>query len=517
MLLKSTSRSQDASGAMCIVCLSIALLSMHASGADASEPLECLIEPHTLVDVSSSEIGVLASVRVDEADVVRMGDAVAALHTDVERAVFEVSRARAQADSEIELLRRDHDFNVRKRDRVDELHDQKVVSAQDVDEVRTAQDAAWLRLQAAAERQRTARLEAQRDELALARRTVLSPIDGVVVRRYKSAGEFVDGDPIVQLAQLNPLRIRLVVPITMFGQIQVGMQATVLPELPIDGPFVASVTSIDPMMDAATATLGIRLSLPNPEHRLPPGLKCTLVMHPMEKPFPEAEKSTELNPESSSTQTVPNSGDELQLAAAVMSESAAGAVPVAPFAPQNTKPSLFVTEPTDSANMLPPETPSGESCVTLGPFQGTAVADTVAALLSASDINFERRIASDESAEGLWMVLSRQTYEEPGPLIKRLQEDGITDFLSLRHGAFKQRLSYGSYRSKQNAHNRLSKMQALGFDAELVLQRSTDSVLWLDLLGSPSDPMHSALMVSVREYYPKLLELPIACSQLAER
>jgi hypothetical protein len=46
----------------------------------------------------------------------------------------------------------------------------------------------------------------------------------------------------------------------------------------MDDNFVASVISIDPIMDAATATFGVRLSLPNPQHRLPPGLKCTLVM-----------------------------------------------------------------------------------------------------------------------------------------------------------------------------------------------------------------------------------------------
>jgi cobalt-zinc-cadmium efflux system membrane fusion protein len=119
-----------------------AILSIIATNAYANEPLECLIEPYRLVAVTSSEVGVLASVNVDEADVVVKGDTIAALRTDVESAVLEVSRARADANSEIELLRRDHEFTVRNGDRVNELHDQQLVSAQDVDEVRTAQDAA---------------------------------------------------------------------------------------------------------------------------------------------------------------------------------------------------------------------------------------------------------------------------------------------------------------------------------------------------------------------------------------
>ncbi len=416
-LNKTPHKNQIESFVMRIGSWSVALLWLFAASAYADEPLDCLIEPHVLVDISSSEIGVIASVGVAEADVVSEGDAVATLQTDVERATFEVTRARAQANREIELLRREHDFNTRKRDRFDELLKQRVVSAQDVDEVRTAQDTAWLRLQAAVEKQHTAELEATRDELALARRTVHSPIDGVVVRRYKSAGEFVDGDPIVQLAQLDPLLVRVIMPISMYGQIQVGMLATVLPELPLDGPFVASVTSIDPMMDAATATLGVRLALPNPEHRLPPGLRCSLVFHPMEIPDAKAEHSSDLNTVefSISAQALPSSDLPPLLGAAMMGE------PVA----------------TDS--------PSDDSCVTIGPLQDVAVADTVSAVLDASKIRFARRYLPEEN------------------------------------------------------------------------KRIAESTLWFDIVGNPNDPMHVALVSSIREYYPALLEQPIDCPQVESR
>ena len=60
-------------------------------------------------------------------------------------------------------------------------------------------------------------------------------------------------------------------------------------------------------------------------------------------------------------------------------------------------------------------------------------------------------------------------------------------------------------------------MQDLGFEAELVPNRSAESVHWLDLDNDTSDPMHSALMASVRDHYPELLVLPIACPQLASR
>jgi multidrug efflux pump subunit AcrA (membrane-fusion protein) len=34
------------------------------------------------------------------------------------------------------------------------------------------------------------------------------------------------------------------------------------------------VIVVDPVVDAASGTFGVRLELPNPEHAIPAGLKC---------------------------------------------------------------------------------------------------------------------------------------------------------------------------------------------------------------------------------------------------
>ncbi|MFT5433603.1 MAG: RND family efflux transporter MFP subunit [Myxococcota bacterium] len=243
------------------------------------DPLDCVIEPHQMVSVSSSEIGVLGAVHVDKGDRVSQGQPVAALRTEVEEAALKLSKARAAATSELALLRSAHEHSARNRERNDALSRQRMVSAQKLDEVRTETNVALLRLRQAEEKYGLARLEVSRDTLALARRLILSPLSGVVVERFKSAGEYVEGDPIVRIAQLDPLRVELVAPISMYGKIRIGSKAIVTPELPIEGEFVATVTRIDPLLDAATATFGVRLSLPNPEHRLPPGLKCTLSLN----------------------------------------------------------------------------------------------------------------------------------------------------------------------------------------------------------------------------------------------
>ena len=55
---------------------------------------------------------------------------------------------------------------------------------------------------------RIAGLELLRAEAMLDRRTIRSPVDGVVTERFKSAGEYIDDEPVMRVAQLDPARGR---------------------------------------------------------------------------------------------------------------------------------------------------------------------------------------------------------------------------------------------------------------------------------------------------------------------
>ena len=109
---------------------------------------------------------------------------------------------------------------------------------------------------------------------ALAQRSIRSPVAGVVTDRLLSPGEFVKGTAILKLAQIHPLRVEVIAPVALLGKIAVGMRAEVQPEAPVSGSYPAIVTVVDRVVDAASGTFGVRLELPNPNYRLPAGLKC---------------------------------------------------------------------------------------------------------------------------------------------------------------------------------------------------------------------------------------------------
>ncbi len=480
--------------------------------ASASEQFECLIEPHLLIDVSSSEIGVLASVNVDASDHVSKDDVIAALRTEVEHATYDVSTSRAKSSSELELLKREHEYARRQLKRVDVLEAESVISQQEVDEVRTSQNAAKLRFQAASEKQKIAQLEAVRDELALARRIVRSPIDGVVTRRYKSIGEYVDGDPILQLAQLDPLRIRVIVPMTMFGQIEVGMQATIEPELPIDGPFIATVTTIDPIVDAATATLGVRLSLPNPDYRVPAGLKCNLTLLPKnhELASEEQEGGSTANTALTLSPVVTRAKRDPELAAAMVRDQAADSVQKDTTTKHNEPDRVAINDTPKTQRAPSADAPSDKSCLALGSVKTLGEAEAIAATLSAENIRFIRQYASDHTV-GPWTVLSQKPQNDPDSVIDSLREAGITDVQLFKRGYWAGRLSFGVYGNSGNARKHKDRLQALGFDTELIPRIDVNSGLDINVETLTSNTAHLTSIAAIREQFPELTSQSIVC------
>lgn len=253
--------------------LLVALL-LGIPSAVGAQNLECLIYPETTVAVGSPVEGVLDKVLVDRGDLVKAGQVVAALESSVERMAVVLAQARAEKESALKAGRTRVEFGDRRYVRTLEMFKKDLIPLKDMDEAETAKILAEYELLEAQEENRLAKIDVDRAKTVLDQRTIRSPISGVVVERLLNGGEFTKQAPIVRLAQIDPLRVEVIVPVALFGRIRVGMQADVLPEAPVGGVWPAQVTVVDRVIDAASGTFGVRLALPNPDYRLPAGLKC---------------------------------------------------------------------------------------------------------------------------------------------------------------------------------------------------------------------------------------------------
>ena len=225
------------------------LVSSLGSVAVRAESFECLVEPYAEIELSSPVPGVLADVQVERGDVVTRGQVVATLESGVVRASLDLAKARAE-------------FAARRVGRNEELYRKQMISIHEKDEMETEAHLLQLELREVEER--------------LEERTIRSPLDGVIVERHLSPGEYVHQNEILTLAQVDPLRVEVSMPVRMYGVIKVGMTGRVRWEVPGVGEQAAKVTVVDPVVDAASGTIGVRLELPNPRRQLPAGTQCTV-------------------------------------------------------------------------------------------------------------------------------------------------------------------------------------------------------------------------------------------------
>ena len=78
----------------------------------------------------------------------------------------------------------------------------------------------------------------------------------------------------MKLAQVNPLKVELIAPTDYFGLIKRGMKADIYPEQPANKVFKATVMIVDKLIDPASGSFTVRMSLPNPGDILVAGVNC---------------------------------------------------------------------------------------------------------------------------------------------------------------------------------------------------------------------------------------------------
>lgn len=272
---------------LCLVCMPMA--------AFANPPplpaFDCLIEPELVADVGSPVDGVIEKFFVNKSDIVKKGQKLAQLNQSVNLSTAILAKAQSEMQEKIDSKKAYLAFAQRKLNRIKKLYKQKAASSFQKDEAETELKLARSELKLAKREKLLAKLEYQQAMQRLMERSIRSPFDGIVVKRHLALGESVKDKPIMKLAKINPLRVELILTSEMFGLIKKGMVADIIPELPIYKPARATVTVVDKLIDAASGTFGVRLSLPNPDYRIPSGLRCQAQFLPEDKNSPVKSKN----------------------------------------------------------------------------------------------------------------------------------------------------------------------------------------------------------------------------------
>jgi RND family efflux transporter MFP subunit len=262
-----------------------------AAGPIAANEFDCIIEARQMIDIRSPVEGLISNVGVERGEFVKRGQVVVQLESGPERAALAVAKQKADASGPLRSAEARLDLAVKKEKRAEDLARQNFISNNALEEARTERSLAESDLKIARENQKMAELEVQRATEVLNMRTLRSPVNGVVVDRYLKAGEFATTsvkDPILKIAEIDPLNVEVILPASIYGQVQRGDRAEVLPETPKQ-KFIARVAVVDRVINAASGTFGVRLELANEKQLVPAGAKCKvrfLKVDPAPGPIP---------------------------------------------------------------------------------------------------------------------------------------------------------------------------------------------------------------------------------------
>ncbi len=234
----------------------------------------CLIEPDRVAEVGSQVVGLVERISVERGDFVTDGQSLLTLRADVERANAGAADTRARIDADVLAAKASLDLAEQKVKRAESLVAQNFVSEQAAEQARGEAEVARQKLNQVRGQQQVWVGERRVAQAQLALRTVRSPFAGVVVERYVNIGERVEDRPLMRVAVIDPLRVQLMVPTSLYGTLATGDRLTIRPELPGVDAVVATVSHVDRVLDAASNSFRVRLTLPNPNNRLPAGLRC---------------------------------------------------------------------------------------------------------------------------------------------------------------------------------------------------------------------------------------------------
>jgi len=136
-----------------------------------------------------------------------------------------------------------------------------------------------------------ASVELTRRQLKDAR--IYAPFEGVVSSREVSPGQLITKSTVVSwLIDLDPVKVEFHVPEKFLGQVAVKQQIAVGVEAFPGERFQGEVFFVSPFVDPVNRTALVKAEIPNPQHKLKPGmfanLDLTLVVRERSTVIPEA-------------------------------------------------------------------------------------------------------------------------------------------------------------------------------------------------------------------------------------
>ncbi len=445
--------------------------------------VDCVIIPSKTVDISAAVPGLIGKLHAERSDSVKKGMLLGELNSRVEQANVELSRVRSEMSAEISAEQVNLKYDQLQSRRVRDLKQKNLISAQNKDEAARLEKVTYWRLKQAQDAFRTRQLELDRAVAQLEEKKVYSTLDGVVAQVYKAEGEYVEDQPIMRLVQLNPLHVEAVLPMEHYGQVQKNMQGSVYAEIAPNTKLSAKVMIIDPVGDTASGTFGVRLSMQNPDNKIPAGMKCVLRLEPS-----TIDQSVEIQKNTTdmlAADAAPGA-TSTPLPEAVKALTSAES-PLDEIITTENSPEMAAVQ-TDAAvvqqRSLPVVLPDPEESLqkhSFGPFNKESTLLSVGKILTSQGYTYSRRDEGSSVIKGYLVLLAEDYAQSKRQLMAEFRQRGVSGMEVLPRRSYNGRLSFGAYDGPELANVRHENLTQKGIRSEVVARRTGKVQLWLDV------------------------------------
>jgi RND family efflux transporter MFP subunit len=224
-------------------------------------------QPAARVEVPSVLRGQLMEVGVKEGEAVKKGQVLAKLDDAMQVLAVQAAQLEASNDAEVRLAQAQIDYAKNEYERI---RTNGSASEFEKRQKQLAVTQAEISLDFQKAKLLSAQLKLKQEQTTLERMTIRSPIEGLVLRVPKQAGEQTDENPVAVVVQTNKLTALFFPPRSMFGKITAGEKVKLTMETDPQIEREAVVTAVDPAVDPA-GLFRVKLEVDNTDGKIPAG------------------------------------------------------------------------------------------------------------------------------------------------------------------------------------------------------------------------------------------------------
>lgn len=239
-----------------------------------------ILLPSHDINVVSPVGGVIKRILVEEGDRVAKDQPLVELDAEVQKVSLAMSEHEAKSTAALQAA----EANVRVKqadyERQKMLHSKGVASGADLEKAEFEMKYAESLLTVEKEKAELRQLKVKLERTRLEEMTVRAPLAGVIVRRLQDVGESAEMQkPLMRLVVLDVLHAVVYVPPSIGMRLKAGAVAEVEPEGLSGPPRTCKVVMVDPMVDAGSSTVRVKLEVPNADGQVIAGSRANVRFH----------------------------------------------------------------------------------------------------------------------------------------------------------------------------------------------------------------------------------------------